>query len=89
MRLVKINAMWCPSCLIMNKTYEKIAQDYNLDLISYDYDFDEDEVKKYNIGDTLPVLIIFDEDIELYRFIGEKKYNEISSKIEELINENK
>ena len=37
-----------------------------------DYDFDEDEVKKYNVGETLPVIINGEN-----RLIGEKSYDEI------------
>ena len=37
----------------------------------------KDEVKKYNVGTTLPVLIFMDQDKELFRLIGEKNYEEI------------
>ena len=41
MYLVKINAMWCPSCLIMNSIYEKVSEKFNLKLKALDYDMDE------------------------------------------------
>ena len=37
-----------------------------------DYDFDEDKVKNYNVGNKLPV-IIYNEN----KLIGEKDYDEI------------
>ena len=42
---------------------------------------DEEEVKKYNIGDTLPVTIFYKDDTELERLIGEKKFEDIESVI--------
>ena len=42
-----------------------------------EYDKVQDEVKKYNVGTTLPVLIFMDQDKELFRLIGEKNYEEI------------
>ena len=35
----------------------------NIKTIELDYDMDEDEVKKYNPGDILPVFIFFDKII--------------------------
>ena len=42
----------------------------------------EEEVKKYNVGNKLPVAIILDDDNnELERIIGEKKKEEVISVI--------
>ena len=87
MKIIKITAMWCPSCLIMNNVYEKIAKEFNLTLESLDYDFDEDKVKELNVGNVLPVLIVYRDGVELTRIIGEKKYDEVSAIIKELSNE--
>lgn len=83
-KIVVISAVWCPSCLILNKNLKKIHEEYeNLNIKKYDYDFDEDEIKKYNVGDKLPVLIIEDENnIEKGRLVGEKTYDEIKNFIE-------
>lgn len=88
MKLLKINAMWCPSCLIMNNVYEKIAGEFKLELESLDYDFDSEKVSKLNIGKILPVLIIYNDEIEVTRIVGEKKYHEVKNIIEEVLNEN-
>lgn len=77
MKIIKISALWCPACLITNKAIDKIKEEQNIEVENLDYDFDEDEVKKYNVGTTLPVLIFMDHGKELFRLIGEKNYEEI------------
>ena len=77
--LLVISAVWCPSCLILNKHLKKLKEEYsNLIISRLDYDMDEEKIFKYNIGDKLPVMILLDEECnELNRLIGEKSYNEI------------
>ena len=85
MRIVKISAIWCGGCLVMNKVWENIKKNYpGIEFITLDYDMDEDEVKKYNVGDTLPVLIFYKDDIEVRRIDGEIKENALIDIIEEL-----
>ena len=72
-----ISAIWCPSCLILNKNLKKLNKEYNdLPIRKLDYDLDEDEVKNYNIGNILPVMIIKENNKETSRLIGEKTYEE-------------
>ena len=85
MRILKIGAMWCPACLITNKALDKLKDNYNVEIDSLDYDFDEEEVSKYNVGEILPVLIFFKDDKEVYRLIGEKNYNEIEGVLKEYV----
>ena len=77
--LLVISAVWCPSCLILNKHLKKLKEEYsNLIISRLDYDMDEEKIFKYNIGDKLPVMILLDEEGNaLKRLIGEKSYNEI------------
>ena len=83
MKFIKINAIWCPACILTNKIWKQAKKDYpNLEIEELDYDFDEDEVKKYNAGDILPVSIFFDGEKELERLIGEKTKEEIKGVIE-------
>ena len=82
MKVIKISAVWCGSCIKMKKIWNEIEKEYNLDTINLDYDFDEDEVKKYNVGDILPVFIFLDGEKELERLIGEKTKEEIKGVIE-------
>ena len=75
MKIVRIGASWCSSCLIMKSRFQDIIKDLdNIELINYDYDFDEDMVEKYQVGDVLPVYIRLDNN---KRIIGEKTKEEI------------
>ena len=82
MKVIKIGAMWCPGCIVMHKLCDKLNKEYpNIEVKSLDLDMDEEEVKKYNIGDILPVTIFYKDDTELERLIGEKKFEDIESVI--------
>ena len=83
MKIIKIGAMWCPACLIMNKRLKEIEINYDIEIINYDYDLDEDIVNQYNVGEVLPELIFVDEkEEEIKRLIGEQTINDIVSIIE-------
>lgn len=84
MRIIKINAIWCGACIVSNKIWKQVRQDYpDLEIEELDFDFDEDEVKKYNVGEILPVVIFMNKDKEIMRLIGEKNKDEIYKAIEE------
>lgn len=74
-KLVIISAVWCPSCLLLNKEIKNIKNDFNIEIEKLDYDLDD--VEKYNIGNTLPVMILKENDLEIKRLVGEKSYNDI------------
>lgn len=76
--VIVISALWCPSCLLLKKELKKIHEEYNLNFKTLDYDLDEDDVKKYNVGDKLPVIIVDDK-----RLVGEKTYDEIVNFLKE------
>lgn len=84
MKVVKINAIWCSGCLVMNNVWNKIIKKYDIDTIELDYDIDEEEIKKYNVGDILPVFIFFKDDIEIKRVVGEISLKEMENIIEEI-----
>ncbi len=77
-KLIVISAVWCPSCLILKKNLKKLKEEYQIDYEMLDYDFDEEEVKKYQVGDKLPVIIIDNN-----RLIGEKSYDDIVNFLKE------
>ena len=87
MKVVKINAIWCSGCLIMNNVWNKILKNYNIETITLDYDVDEEEVKKYDVGNILPVFIFYDGDKEVKRVVGELSYNEMKKVVKELLDE--
>ena len=70
--IIVISAVWCPSCLILKKSLKKMHEEYQIAYRLLDYDLDEEEVSKYNVGDKLPVIIYGDN-----RLIGEKTYEEL------------
>ncbi len=82
-KIIKITAIWCPACLVMNKVWNKINKE-NINIINLDYDIDYEEVKKYNPGKILPVFIFIEDDIEIKRVVGEVSEKKLSDIIEEL-----
>ena len=89
MKFIKIGAIWCSGCLIMNKVWNKLIKEYNFSYETYDIDMDEDEVEKYNVGEKLPVFIVMENDKEIKRFIGEYSYSDMVNNLREvgLLNE--
>ncbi|MBR3162434.1 MAG: thioredoxin family protein [Bacilli bacterium] len=85
MKLIKITAIWCLSCILMNERINNVLSSFSqLDLIELDYDDDEEKIEKYNIGKTLPVLILLDENNnEIKRIIGEKTEKELTEFLKE------
>ena len=84
MKLIKIGAVWCPSCLIMTSRINKLIEKYKIELVNYDYDIDSSVVEKYNIGEILPVLILTDDDNnEIKRLIGEQPIKKLEEFIEQ------
>ena len=78
-KVIIVSAVWCPSCLILKKNLKKLKEEYpNVETEIYDYDFDEDIVEQYEVGDKLPVMIYGDK-----RLIGEKSYEEIVTFLKE------
>ena len=74
MRVVKVSAMWCPSCIIMGKIWKNLKNKYSdIEFVEYDLDMDEEEVKDFNVGNKLPEIILFDDNNnEIKRIIGER-----------------
>lgn len=86
MKIIKINAMWCPGCLISKSIWSEIKASYpNHEYISLDYDLDEDEVEPYNVGDILPVVIVENNGVEIKRIIGEKTKKEILDEMSDIL----
>ena len=83
MRLIKIGAIWCSGCLVMNKVISKTLKNYEIDFIEYDLDMDE-EASSYEVGDVLPVFIVMDEDREITRFAGEYSYEDFVSRLKDV-----
>ena len=84
MKAVKISAIWCGGCLVMNKVWKKLKDNFDFEFIELYYDMDEEEVKRYNPGEILPVFIFYKDDNELFRVTGELSYDEMVEKIKKV-----
>jgi thioredoxin len=80
--IVKIGAMWCSGCLIMNKIFKEITNERDINITSLDIDIDEEEALKYEPGDILPVFIFFVDEREVHRMVGEHSKEEILNVID-------
>ena len=84
MKIVRVSAIWCSSCIVTYQAWNKIKEKYpNYEYIDLDYDMDD--ITSYGVTEILPVIIIYKDNIEVARLIGEKTKLEISNKIEELL----
>lgn len=82
MKIIRIEAVWCSSCLIMKSRMQECARDKNVEWISIDYEDAEDLLKEYKIStDILPIYIRQDNQTFL---IGEHNKKEISRFLEEI-----
>lgn len=84
MKFVRISSTWCVSCIIMNKLWKKLKDTYN-DFEYVELDYDMDDIDEYNVGEILPVVIIYKDDIEVKRIIGEKSEKEFFMEIEGIL----
>lgn len=82
MKIIRISAIWCSSCIIMKSRFNEIMENKDIEVIELDYDMDD--VEKYNVGDILPVFIKIENDKEVSRLIGEHSKKEIESFIGEV-----
>ena len=73
MKLVKISAMWCMSCIVMNNLLDNVLSKYKVlfDIENLDYDVYFTLVSKYNVSSVLPVYILMDSSGEIDRLVGE------------------
>jgi len=81
MKLIKITAIWCMSCILMNELLKKIESknEKQYETIDYDFDTDAEEIKPYDVGTILPVYILLDDHgNEVARSVGEKNKKELT-----------
>lgn len=81
MKLVKISAMWCMSCIVMNNLLDNVLSKYKVlfDIENLDYDVDFTLVSKYNVSSVLPVYILMDSSGEIDRLVGEVSESQLIS----------
>ena len=75
------------SSIITYKDWNKLKENYsNYEYNEYDYDMDIDIVEKYDVGNTIPVVIALKDEQEVGRLIGEKNYQELATWLKEVTN---
>ena len=57
MKVIRISAVWCSSCLVMKSRFNEVIKDMDIEVEDLDFDLDQDIVDKYNVDDVLPVYI--------------------------------
>ncbi|NMC35412.1 thioredoxin family protein [Candidatus Beckwithbacteria bacterium] len=80
MKIIKIGAVWCPSCLVMRPRWQEIEMELpELETEYFDFDQDESKIKPYNVTEgKLPVFIFLDKNgKELTRVQGEPSKQEL------------
>lgn len=75
MKIIRISAIWCSSCIIMKSRFNDCIKDKDIDVVSLDYD--TDDIEKYDIGEILPVYIKEEKGNEVGRLVGEHSKKEI------------
>ena len=83
MKLVRISAIWCTSCILTYNDFNEIKEEYS-NLEYEELDYDTDDIEYYNVGNILPVIIIYKDNKEITRIIGEKRKKDIKKILEEL-----
>lgn len=73
-KVIKINSLGCPSCIIMNNVFNKLKNEYSFEFEELDFDFDD--VTEYNVGKILPVFIFYKNNREINRLSGEHNIEE-------------
>jgi thiol-disulfide isomerase/thioredoxin len=87
-KILLVTAIWCPSCLIMRPRYEQyVKANDDVILIEKDYDNDQKELSVYQLKRKLPAAIIFNEDKEINRIVGEKSKRQLLKLLNKYLNE--
>ncbi|MEA3354859.1 MAG: thioredoxin family protein [Patescibacteria group bacterium] len=80
MKVIKIGAVWCSGCLVMQPRWKKIEDEMpELKTQYYDFDNDKKQIERYKVeGGKLPVFIFLDKKgNELKRLTGEISIKEL------------
>lgn len=80
MKIVRISAVWCSSCIVTYKDFKNLKEKYPLNTY-IELDYDMDDISKYNVGKILPVVILYKGDVEVSRFSGEVDIKKIEEKL--------
>ncbi len=86
MKMIRISALWCSSCIVTYPIWKELQEKYpDISFEEYDYDMDSDQIASFQVGQVLPVILVFHQGKEIKRIIGEKKKQEIFEEIEKMM----
>ncbi len=71
-KLIEFKAAWCGPCKMIAPFLKEYEGKYNIEI--KDVDEESDIAISHNIR-TVPTVLIFDNDVEIARFIGAKEIN--------------
>ena len=79
LKIVRVQAIWCSSCLYMSKVWDKVMKDKNdIEVINLDYDLDRDIINEFKVNDNLPAFMFFKDGKEVKRNIGFMSNDELA-----------
>lgn len=83
MKLIIVSAKWSSLCNNIEDLKERLVKNNDITIKEYDYDFDSEKIKYYNVGQMVPLFILLDNnDNEITRVMGKKSYDEINNLLE-------
>lgn len=85
MKVLKFGAVWCTGCIVMKPIWAEIEEEIpELKAEYFDYDENPEEIKKWDIGDEIPVFIFLDkEGKEFNRVVGQRSKEELVKFVKE------
>ena len=87
MKIIKIGAIWCAECIVMNSVWGEIKSELtDLNLESFDIDDDLEIQVKYNIKDIPVYIFLNKENKEFLRLKGAQNKKELLNIIKSNIN---
>jgi len=82
---IRISAIWCSSCIIMKNRYDEVLKPLGIKVTDYDFDDDQEQFEPLKIGSILPVVILYSDEVEVMRIIGEKSKKELLKLLEGIV----
>lgn len=81
MKVVRISAIWCSSCIITHQKWLSFKEKHP-EIECVDLDYDTDDTHTYQVGKILPVTVFMDGERILARIEGEFQEKELEEVIE-------
>jgi len=81
-KIVIVSAVWCHACLTMRKRNKALKDKYpQWTWIDLDLDLDDEQVEPLKVGKLIPVYIIYENDVEVKRIVGEMSQDVLESEL--------